>query len=211
MPVYKGADLIGKALECLQQQTFRDFEVLISVDGNDLETAAACQPFLADSRFRIVVHPERLDWVGNFNWLLKQNLSDFFCYRQHDDTTAPEFFDILLQTADQNRDAAAVYSDCLYSGRSEWTEVAQSIDGVMRLERMLQFIERMQAPPVRGLMRTVAIRQAGTVRSDEFRAAKQLYGWLAKLLAWGTFIREPKPIYYRNDRDSSFTRESARR
>ena len=43
---------------------------------------------LVDPRFRMVVHPERLDWVGNFNWLLQQDLQEIFCYRQHDDTTA---------------------------------------------------------------------------------------------------------------------------
>ena len=80
LPVYKGADLIPKALDCLQRQTFGNFEAIISVDGNDAETAAACRPFLADPRFRMVVHPERLDWVGNFNWLLQQDLKEFFCY-----------------------------------------------------------------------------------------------------------------------------------
>ena len=69
-----------------QQQTFGDFETIISVDGGDLETAAVCRPFLSDPRFRMVVHSERLDWFGNFNWLLQQPLNEFFCDRQ---TTIP--------------------------------------------------------------------------------------------------------------------------
>ena len=32
VPVYKGVGQVGKALACLQEQTFRDFEVIISVD-----------------------------------------------------------------------------------------------------------------------------------------------------------------------------------
>ena len=112
LPVYKGKDLIAKALDCLQRQTFDNFEVIISVDGNDVQTATACEPFLADLRFRMIVHRERLDWVGNFNWLLQQNMHEFFCYRQHDDTTAPEFFDVLLKIADKEPSAAAIYCDC---------------------------------------------------------------------------------------------------
>ena len=108
VPVYRGADLIANALDCLQQQTFGNFEAIISVDGNDGETAEACRPFLVDPRFRMVVHPERLDWVGNFNWLLQQDLKEFFCYRQHDDTTAPEFFEVLLRVADKEPHAAAI-------------------------------------------------------------------------------------------------------
>jgi glycosyltransferase involved in cell wall biosynthesis len=206
LPVYKGANLVAKALDCLQQQTYRNFEAIISVDNNDTETAVACRPFLADPRFRIVVHPTRLDWVGNFNWLLQQDLKDLFCYRQHDDTTAPEFFEVLLRTADRDPNAAAVYCDCQYYGISKGIEFAPSIEGEP-LDRMLQYVERIQATPVRGLIRSAAIRQAGLVRSDEFRAPHQIYGWLAKIMRWGNFRRVSKPLYYRLDHAESFTNE----
>jgi glycosyltransferase involved in cell wall biosynthesis len=210
LPVYKGADLIAKALDCLQRQTFGNFEAIISVDANDTETAAACRPFLADPRFRMVVHPERLDWVGNFNWLLQQDLKEFFCYRQHDDTTAPEFFEVLLRVADKEPHAAAVYCDCQLSGGRNDIEIVPSIKGEP-LDRMFQYIARLPnlgAPvPARGLIRTAAIRQAGLVRSDEFRAAWQLFGWLANLLRWGNFTRVARPLYYRLDHARSYTRE----
>jgi glycosyltransferase involved in cell wall biosynthesis len=146
LPVYRGAELIAKALDCLQRQTFRNFEVIISVDGNDEETAEACHPFLSDSRFRMVVHPERLDWVGNFNWLLQQDLKEFFCYRQHDDTTAPEFFEVLLAVADKEPLAAAIYCDCQMSGGRNDIEIFRSISGEP-LERMFQFTARLS--PIR--------------------------------------------------------------
>jgi glycosyltransferase involved in cell wall biosynthesis len=206
LPVYKGADLIAKCLDCLQRQTFGDFEAIISVDGGDTETAAACRPFLVDPRFRMVIHPERLDWVGNFNWLLQQDLKEFFCYRQHDDTTAPEFFEVLLQAGDKEPNAAAVYCDCQSTGGSQWLEIAPSIKGES-LDRMRQYIERPSAAPVRGLLRRAAIRQAGLVRSDEFRAYMQVFGWLAKLLRWGNFRRVAKPLYYKLDHAHNFTNQ----
>jgi glycosyltransferase involved in cell wall biosynthesis len=210
MPVYKGADLIGKAIASLQQQTFGSFEAIISVDGNDEETAEACRPFLVDPRFRMVVHRERLDWVGNFNWLLQQDLKEFFCYRQHDDTTAPEFFEVLLKGADNDLHAAAIYCDCKYEGQSTGIEISRTING-QTIDRLNEFIERFprsQGPALRGLIRRPAIRQAGLVRSDEFRAPVQVHGWLLKLLRWGSFRRIGLPLYYRLDRPKSFTRES---
>jgi glycosyltransferase involved in cell wall biosynthesis len=207
VPVYKGADLIGKALECLQQQTFGDFEAIISVDGGDEETAAACRPFLSDPRFRMIVHPERLDWVGNFNWLLKQDLNEFFCYRQHDDITTPDFFDVLLGAADKDPRAAAIYCDCKFTGISDRIDIAPSIEGDP-LYRMVQYIEHpLLAVPLRGLIRRDAIRKAGPVRPDEFRAAHQVHVWLAKLLHWGNFKRVAKPLYYRLDHPRSFSNE----
>ena len=198
LPVYKGADLIAKCLDCLQRQTFREFEAIISVDGGDAETAAACRPFLDDLRFRMVVHRERLDWSGNFNWLLQQDLREFFCYRQHDDTTAPEFFEVLLQAADDEPNAAAVYCDCQWTGGRNDIEITPSIEGES-LDRVLQYSERLRANPVRGLIRSGAIRQAGLVRSDEFRANWEIFVWLAKLLRWGNFRRVAEPLYYRLD------------
>ena len=208
LPVYKGADLVGKALDCLQRQTFGNFEAIISVDGNDSETAAACRPFLTDPRFRMVVHPQRLDWVGNFNWLLQQNLHEFFCYRQHDDTTAPEFFEVLLRAADADPKAAAIYCDCQLSGARSDLDIAPSIEGEP-LDRMIQYIECCigSAAQVRGLIRRAAIRQAGLVRSDEFRAPLEVFVWLAKLLRWGDFTRVAEPLYYRLDHPRSFTSE----
>lgn len=209
LPAYKGSDLIQNSLDCLQRQTFRNFQVIISVDGSDMETAAACRPFLSDPRFRLVIHPQRLDWVGNFNWLLRQDLQEFFCYRQHDDVTTTEFFEALLQAADQEPDAAAVYCDCQYTGISNFIEIAESIGGEP-LDRLKEFIERLpkvHGPALRGLIRRPAIRQAGHVRTDEFRAPLQIHGWLAKLLRWGSFKRHEGALYYRLDRPDSFTRK----
>jgi len=210
LPVYKGADLIAKALECLQRQTISNFEAIISVDGNDQETAAVCRPFLADPRFHMVVHTERLDWVGNFNWLLQQELNEFFCYRQHDDTTSPKFFETLLRVANTEPRAAAIYCDCQHIGGRNDVEIVPSIEGEEPLDRIFQYIARLPsigAPvPIRGLIRTAAIRQAGLVRPDEFRAAWQIYGWLANLLQWGDFRRVAEPLYYRLDHARSYTR-----
>jgi hypothetical protein len=46
-----------------RSRRFRDFEVIISVDGNDQATADACRPFLVDARFRMIQH--RTNEVAN--------------------------------------------------------------------------------------------------------------------------------------------------
>lgn len=206
MPVYHGADQVALALDSLQRQTFDDFEVIISIDGGDADSADACRPFLDDSRFRMVVHAERLDWFGNFNWLLQQDLREFFCYRQHDDTTAPEFFEVLLQHAEHEPDAAAVYCDCQWMGGRNDVESEPSFEGDA-MARMLQYIERIAPTPVRGLIRSAAVRQAGPVRPDEFRSLCEIMVWLAKVVRWGNFRRVPQSLYYRLDHAHNFHKE----
>lgn len=203
MPLYRGKELVADALCSLQSQTFTDFEVIISVDGADEESADACRPFLADDRIRMVIQPERLDWFGNFNWLLQQPMGDFFCYRQHDDTTAPEFFERLIDVAKARPDAAAVYADCQWQGGRSDLEFAPSIEGDV-LQRMRQFMEAKEPVAVRGLIRREAVAQAGLVRSDEFRALSEVFVWLAKVLRWGSFIRVPEPLYFRLDHEENY-------
>jgi hypothetical protein len=143
-------------------------------------------------------------WVGNFNWLLQQDLREFFCYRQHDDTTAPEFFEELLQSADKHPNAVAIYCDCQMTGRRNDIEMRPSIEGEP-LDRIFQLLEHLTAAPARGLIRSAAIRQAGLVRPDKFRAYFQIFGWLAKLLRVGNFRRVPRAVYYKRDELDNYT------
>ncbi|MCB1496858.1 MAG: glycosyltransferase [Bauldia sp.] len=209
MPLFNGQDFVAEALRALQAQTFSDFEVIISVDGNDQVSAEACRPFLADRRFRMVVQTERLDWVGNFNWLLEQSAGAFFCYRQHDDTTAPDFFEKLLAVADRRPDAAIVYADCQFVGEQSHIEATPSIEGETH-QRLRQFIERITPTACRGIIRKEAIAQAGAVRVDEFRSNQQIFVWLAKVLRWGSFLRLPEPIYYRRIHGDNYHKQNRR-
>lgn len=206
LPVYRGAPYMKEALTCLQRQTFSDFDAIISVDGNDEETADACGPFLSDSRFRMVVQPKRLDWFGNLNWLLQQDIHEFFCYRQHDDTTSPEFFERLLQVADSYPAAAAIYCDCQWTGGRHDVEAAPSIEGGP-LPRLFQYLDMLQPVAVRGLLRRSAITQAGLIRSDEFRGLCEVFVWLAKILRWGSFKRVPEVLYFRLDHAENYHKD----
>ena len=63
VPLYKGADLVATALDCLQRQTFGDFEVIISVDGNDTSRLPPAAPFwlIHDSAWSCILS----DWTGS--------------------------------------------------------------------------------------------------------------------------------------------------
>ena len=171
-----------------------------------MESARACEPFLDDERFSLVLQPERLDWHGNLNWLLQRPLGEYFCYRQHDDTTEPEFFQVLVDHAVARPDAAIVYADCQWHGGRDDLESAPSLEGDV-LSRMRQHIEQKQPVAVRGLMRRGAVEQAGPIRGDEFRGLSEVFVWLAKLLRWGPFVRVPQPLYHRLDHSENYHKQ----
>jgi glycosyltransferase involved in cell wall biosynthesis len=119
LPVYQAAAHMPKTLDCLQRQTYGEFEAIISVDGNDHETADACRPFLADSRFRMIVHPTRLDWFGNFNWLLQQENGQAL-YEMYYFLSRP-----LVAEIQTRADREAIWQDIYENGFSKCLELIQ--------------------------------------------------------------------------------------
>ena len=67
MPLFEGWEHVGEALESIKAQTYGNYRVLISVDGNDRRSHAVCERYAEDQRFELVLQPERLRWEGNIN------------------------------------------------------------------------------------------------------------------------------------------------
>lgn len=117
VPVYRGAGTVCEALLSIRDQTLLDYRVLISVDGGDLESAEACERFLEDPRFEMIVHNERLGWRGNFNWLVRQADLPFFMFWQQDDLAAGNYLERLHREMFDHPDTAAAYADIHWLGR----------------------------------------------------------------------------------------------
>ena len=119
VPIYRGEEHLEEALRSIQQQTHRDLRVLMSVDGRDPVCEAICHRFLDDSRFSLVIQPERLGWVGHFNWLTSHAEGDFWYFHQQDDLVAETYVETLLRHATDAPSAALVYCDVNPFGRLE--------------------------------------------------------------------------------------------
>ena len=44
VPVFEGWDVVGETLQSIRDQQYSNFRVLISVDGADERSRAACEP-----------------------------------------------------------------------------------------------------------------------------------------------------------------------
>ena len=59
VPAFNASSTIAETLGSLQNQTFRDFEVIVVNDGSTDRTADVIEPFLNDSRFQVIDQPNR--------------------------------------------------------------------------------------------------------------------------------------------------------
>ena len=103
VPVFNGASYLRESLECLRTQTFDDFEVLIGDNASTDDTAQICAEFAAqDARFRHMRRAENIGVLGNFRDLSLQGSSPLFCWRAHDDLSAPDYLEKLVGLFDDD-------------------------------------------------------------------------------------------------------------
>jgi glycosyltransferase involved in cell wall biosynthesis len=94
LPVYNGAQFLGEALASLAEQTYRDFDVIISDNGSTDETEAIARDFAAtDARFNYVRQTFNRGAAWNFNEVARLANSEYFKWASHDDLHAPTFLE----------------------------------------------------------------------------------------------------------------------
>ena len=203
VPVFRGTAFVAAALAAIQAQTHRALDVLISVDGADRESAAACEPFLADPRFRMVVQERQLGWTDNISFLMGHSAGDYWFYHQQDDHIAPDYVEVLLAHAAEHPKAAVVYSDIQAFGALDRVFSQPSVLGPPTVRAIVLLLAHFQAVAFRGLTRRDALAAAGGVRTNEAEGFCADTTWMASAARAGELHRVPKVLYFKRFRSDS--------
>jgi hypothetical protein len=196
MPLFEGWEHVGETLQSIKRQTYQNFRVLISVDGGDRRSYAACEPHLNDQRFEIVLQDKRLYWEGNVNWLANQLHEDYFCYWQHDDFCDPTYLQKLIEYAEAHPQASSVYCDMQFVGTMDGKMQHPSTTG-FALQRVLQQTDRFNPAVIRCLIRADALRSSLPI--------KMVFTWGMSLARIGELHRVPELLYFRRIRKQGLT------
>lgn len=210
VPVYRGHDLVDETLRSILGQTHDDLRILISVDGNDRQSADACAPHLSDDRVEMVVQNEQLGWVDNLNWLIDACDGDFYCYWQQDDVCAPDYLEELVAALNARPDAACAYSDLRWFGHSSHEVVLPTIAGSTK-ERILTQIEAQSWLPLRALVPTDVLRRVGPVEGLDTSGHSADKLWSLRLAAAGDMLRVPRVLYFKREHPGSLSHQSRNR
>jgi glycosyltransferase involved in cell wall biosynthesis len=201
VPVYRGQDALPVLLECLRAQTYKDIDVLISVDNGDQASAEACKPFLQqDSRFRMHVHPSRLGWAGNTDWTMRQRHGDYYIYQQHDDLVSPTYVADLVEASARWPNAALCFAKLQFTGQRDGEISSPSLLG-SPVARALGHLRSLDWVPFRGLIAGSALaRTSGLLLSDfdPFDSLGTEHRFMAELALVGEFRFVQGPTYFKS-------------
>lgn len=197
VPVYKGQDYLAETLKSIQSQSYKNLNVLISLDGPNPRCEEICHPFLKDSRFQLIVQPKQLGWVKHINWLMSQAKTPFWYCHPQDDLVSSEYVQVLLSAAEKMPNTAVTYCDIKTFGNKKRKIIRPSVLGNPVVRQLQILLFHQAAVAFRGLTRVEALRNVDNIQANEVDSYSSDTVWLAALARWGNLQRIPKVMYYK--------------
>ena len=94
MPVYNGEKFIRKCIESVLQQTYKNFELIISDNASTDSTSKICEEYLRkDNRITFVRQNKNMGQNWNFNFLLEKANGEYFVWVAADTIILPGFIE----------------------------------------------------------------------------------------------------------------------
>lgn len=195
VPIYRGKLFLEESLASVRNQTFSEIEVIMSLDGPDPECAEICRKFLTDSRFRLVIQPDRLGWMPHTNWLMSQVQTEFWHIQEQDDVLEPAFLETLMRYAGEHPNVAASYTDLRTFGTMDTHMEMSPVIGNPVMRQMKLIHEHFPGIAPLGLIRTEALRLSGGLQANEFENFAADTALMSGLARWGELHRIPLELY----------------
>lgn len=106
LPVYNGENYLEQSVQSILDQTFGDFELIISDNASTDATGEICRGFAAeDARVRYFRQERNLGLALNSNFTFQVARGSYFKWVSHDDLHSPRFLETCLDALERERDA----------------------------------------------------------------------------------------------------------
>jgi glycosyltransferase involved in cell wall biosynthesis len=114
-PVYNGEIYIKKSIEALLNQSYKNFELIISDNASTDATQALCISYAnVDSRIKYFKQDKNIGPTENFNFVLNQATGVYFMWAAYDDIRTPDCVEFYLSNIGNSSAIFSAYSlfDC---------------------------------------------------------------------------------------------------
>ncbi|MEZ5851758.1 MAG: glycosyltransferase family A protein [Hyphomicrobiaceae bacterium] len=112
VPVYNGERFLPILLACLAQQTYEDYEIIISDNASTDRTAEICKAWMErDGRIQYHRNTENIGACANFNRVFELSTAPLFKWAACDDTYHPDYLAECVRILDENPDVILAQSD----------------------------------------------------------------------------------------------------
>jgi glycosyltransferase involved in cell wall biosynthesis len=111
LPVFNGEDYLEKALNSLINQTFTDFELIISDNASTDRTREICEAYVAkDPRVRYYRNSVNIGATQNWYRVFELSTGEYFASVAHDDVYDPDYMRKCIKVLDQDPSVVVCHS-----------------------------------------------------------------------------------------------------
>jgi glycosyltransferase involved in cell wall biosynthesis len=208
LPVFNGEKFLEQTLEALLEQTYENFELIISDNASTDRTSEICRTYAAkDRRIFYYRHCENMGAARNFNRVFEWSRGEYFKWAAVDDLCAPSFLQCCVEVLDRQRDAVICHpltkiidAQGLVLGDAPNRLNLQS---PLPRQRFMQFLRITgECNAVFGLIRSSALERTNLM--GNYIASDT--GLLAELSLYGKIIEIPEYLFFRRDHPAASSR-----
>jgi len=204
LPVYNGEDFIAQALDSIQNQTFQDFEIIISDNASTDRTAEICKQYAnKDSRISYSRSDKNLGAAWNYNRAFELATGKYFKWASHDDLCDPSYFNKCIDILEQDSSIVLCYANTTVINpagelTSDYTEDLhlQSPKISERYRKFHQrFFEKYKCNAIFGIVRRDVLQETELI--GHYEASDIVL--LAELSLRGKVYEIPEHLFFRRD------------
>jgi glycosyltransferase involved in cell wall biosynthesis len=209
MPVFNGEKYLRKSIESILNQTYHDFELIISDNASTDNTQSICSEY-ADIDKRISYHrnKENIGGPRNYNRVFELSSGEYFKWAAYDDVLAPEFLRKCTSVLDKD---SSIVGCCCKTGRIDQEGNFLGYYNKGRLERIGSAKPHERFRDLIGLYYTTTPFH-GVYRRDIF-AKSQRHGayigadrnLVAELSLMGRIFEIPECLFFWREHPDSYT------
>jgi glycosyltransferase involved in cell wall biosynthesis len=197
LPVFNGEKYLGAALESIVNQTFTDFELVISDNASTDRTPEIIESYAKrDDRIRVIRQTKTVGAATNFNLLVAETKADIFKWCAHDDLLEPEYLEETYRALQDSPDSVLCHTHTVIRDLDEGGDevfvpnfTMPPDDCVTRLREMLLYGSRCYE--VFGLIRRAALARTDLI--GEHRGGDNVL--LCRLALLGPVLIVPRPLF----------------
>ncbi|QLH03738.1 hypothetical protein C5F47_00725 [Nitrosopumilus cobalaminigenes] len=111
MPVYNESTFMKKRLTNIYEQTFTDFEIIISDNGSTDNTFEICEEHaIKDKRIKKIKQSKNMGWVWNHKFVAEKACGKYFVWAAADDIWESDFLEKNIKILDTMKNVVASVS-----------------------------------------------------------------------------------------------------
>lgn len=119
LPVFNGENYLAVALNSLQEQTYEDFEIIVSDNASTDGTEEIARGLAArDRRIRYVRNAKNLGANRNYNRTFALALGPYFRWHAHDDVCGPKYLELCLGVLENDPSVVLAHTRTDYVDRN---------------------------------------------------------------------------------------------